>query len=120
MNNNFNSTEQSLDSLQTQRATIKGNISIILNMYQDGSTSTNPIALEFRLEILSSYIKQIMAYQTKIEKINPDDTKRSEIEEVCISAKSLLLSKLSDGKQSGVNDFPLSVPQVTPEHRLQV
>ena len=63
-------------------------------MYQDGSASTNPIDLECRLEILSSYIKQIMAYQTEIEKINPDDTKRGEIEEVCIGAKSLLLSKL--------------------------
>ena len=60
-------------------------------MYQDGSASTNPIDLECRLEILSSYITQIM---TEIEKINPDDTKRGEIEEVCIGAKSLLLSKL--------------------------
>ena len=25
-----------------------------------------------------------MAYQTEIEKINPDDSKRGEIEEVCI------------------------------------
>ena len=49
-------------------------------MYQKGSASTNPIDLECRLEILSSYIKQIMAYQTEIEKINPDDTKRGEIE----------------------------------------
>ena len=87
--NNFNNTEQSLDSLQKQRATIKGNISRIRNMYQDGSASTNPVDLECRLEILSSYIKQIMAYQMEIEKINPDDTKRCEIEEVCIGAKSL-------------------------------
>ena len=57
-------------------------------MYQDCSASTNPIDLECRLEILSSYIKQIMAYQTEIEKINPDDTKRGEIEEVCIDEKS--------------------------------
>ena len=83
-----------MDSLQKQRATIRGNISRIHNMYQNGSASTNPIDLECRLEILSSYIKEIMAYQTEIEKINPDDTKRGEIEEVCIGSKSLLLSKL--------------------------
>ena len=83
-----NSTEHSLDSLQNQR------ISRIRNMYQDGSASTNPIALECRLEILRSYIKQIMAYPTEIEKINPDDTKSGEIEEVCIGAKLLLLLKL--------------------------
>ena len=59
-----------------------------------------------------------MAYQTEIEKINPDDTKRGEIEEVCIGAKSLLLSKLGGRRQSGVNDFTLSVPQVTPINRL--
>ena len=77
--NNSNNTEQSLDSLQKQRATIKGNVSRIRNMYQDGSAPTNPIDLECRLEILSSYITQIM---TEIEKINSDDP------------KSLLLLKL--------------------------
>ena len=49
-----------MDSLQKQRATIRGNISRIHNMYQNGSASTNPIDLECRLEILSSYLKQIM------------------------------------------------------------
>ena len=44
-----------------------------------------------------------MAYWTEIEKINPNDTKRGEIEEVCIGAKSLLLSKLGGRRQSGVN-----------------
>ena len=116
--NNANNTEQSLETLQKQRATIKGNITRIRNMYQDGAASTNPIDLECRLEILSSYIKQIMAYQTEIEKISPDDMKRGEIEEVCIGAKSLLLSKLGGRRQSGVNDFTLSVPQVASMHRL--
>ena len=60
-----------------------------------------------------------MAYQTEIEKINPDDSKRSEIDEVCIGAKSLLLSKLGGRRQSGVNDFTLSVPQVASVHRTQ-
>ena len=116
--NNVNNTEQFLETLQKQRATIKGNITRIRNMYQDGSASTNPIDLECRLEILSSYIKQIMVYQTKIEKINPEDTKQGEIEEVCIGQKSLLLSKLGGRRQSGVNDFTLSVPQVPSMHRL--
>ena len=60
------------------------------------------------LDILISYIKQIMTYQTEIEKMNPDDTKHGEIEEVCIGAKSLLL--FGGRRQSGVNDFTLSVP----------
>ena len=85
-----------MDSLQKQ-----GNISRIHNMYQNGSASTNPIDLECRVEILSSYNKQIMAYQTGIEEINPDDTKRGEIEEFCIGAKSLLLSKLGGRRKSG-------------------
>ena len=55
--NNSNNTGQSLDSLQKQRATTKGNISRIRNMYQDGSALTDPIDHECRLEILSSYIK---------------------------------------------------------------
>ena len=59
-----------------------------------------------------------MTYQTEIEKTNADNTKRGEIEEVCIGAKLLFLSKLGDKRQSGVNDFTLSVPQVALLHRL--
>ena len=59
-----------------------------------------------------------MAYQTEIEKNNQDDSKRGEIKEFCIGAKSLLSLKLGGRRQSGVNDFTLSVPQVAPVNRL--
>ena len=44
--NNSNNTEQSLDSLQKQRATIKDNISRIRNMYQDSSLTTKKLKSE--------------------------------------------------------------------------
>lgn len=51
-----------------------------------------------------------MAYQTEIEKLSPDDNKRGELEEICISTKSLLLTKLGRRRASVSHDCTKSVP----------
>lgn len=105
------SEAETLSSLQKQRSSAKGNISRIKKMYQDGSASLNPIDMECRLEILNSYIKQLMAYQTEIEKLCPDDSKRGELEDICVSTKSLLLSKLGGIRRASVShDVTMSLP----------
>ena len=106
------------ETLEKQRSVVKANINRIKNMYQTNTASLNPIDVECRLEILTSYIKQLMSYQTEIEKINPEDTRRGELEEICITAKSLLLSKLGGRRPSTSNDFTMSFPQPAPSHRL--
>lgn len=107
-----------LTSLQKQRSSAKDNITRIKNVLEERGSSLNPIDLEYRLEILNSYIKQIMAYQTEIEKIMPDDNKRGELEEVCISTKSLLLSKLGNGRRTSVHHDCAISALLPPANRL--
>jgi len=45
-----------------------------------------------------------MAYQNEIEKIDDTDAKRAEIEEECVTAKTVLLSKLDKAKPVNLND----------------
>ncbi|XP_037820753.1 uncharacterized protein LOC119611053 [Lucilia sericata] len=104
------SEAENLSTLQKQRSSAKGNITRIKNMYLDGSASLNPIDVQCRLEILNSYIKQLMAYQTEIEKLCPDDNERGELEEICISCKALLLSNLGNRRSSLPHDCTVSLP----------
>lgn len=109
---------ESLSCLQKQRSKIRGNITRIKKMYQDGTGSLDQIDMQLRLEILDSYIKQLMDYQTEIEKLNPDDNKRGELEEVCIGAKSILLSKLGSTRRTSIiHDYTMSAP-IPPANRL--
>lgn len=98
MSNNEDIVSQILP-LQKKRASAKCNITRIKKLLEDRANSLNRIDLECRLEILNSYIKQLMAYQTEIERLSPEDGKRGELEEVCIGTKSLLLSKLGSGRR---------------------
>lgn len=109
-----------LATLKQQRSTARGNITRIRNLLESTATSWNVIDLECRLEILSSYIKQLMAYQTEIEKEDPTDEKRGDIEELCISAKSKLLQLLGVYKrrESTVLEQTLGATMLAPSSRL--
>lgn len=98
-----------LTTLRQQRSTAKGNITRIKNNI--GNTERSLVELECRLDILNSYIKQIMSYQTAIEKIYPQDDRRPEIEELCISAKTKVISLLGPRlpRDSSFLDNTLSV-----------
>ena len=109
-------TEQ-LATLNQQRSTAKSNISRIKNNLEK-QTSINTIDLECRLDILNSYIKQIMAYQTEIEKLNSADDKRAEIEELCISAKSKLLSLLGNSRRRESTAFEQTLGMMPSLNRL--
>jgi len=89
------STKQALAVKTAAGSKAKPNFTRITNAVEK-IESNNSIELERRLEILNSYIKQIMAYQNKIEKIDYTDVKRFEIEEECVAAKTALLSNFSD------------------------
>jgi len=87
-------TTKSLSLLKLRRSRTRASITRLVNYVEKLSCPTS-IELECRLEILNSYIKEIMLYQIEIEKIE-DDEKRGEIEEDCIKAKAMLCSKLKE------------------------
>ena len=95
--------------LRQQRSVAKGNITRIKNSI--GGAERSAVELECRLDILNSYIKQIMAYQTEIEKLCPTDDRRPEIEELCISAKSKIMLLLGPhvNRDSSIHDNTFSI-----------
>ena len=111
--------ESRLAVIKQQRSIAKGNVSRIKKILEERGTSLSQIDLECRLDILNSYIRQLMAYQTEVEKLCPSDTKRDELEEVCIGAKSLLISMLGNRRrESTVHETTLNIPAMTPSNRL--
>lgn len=118
-NENSDTVALSLATLKQQRSSSRKNITRIKNLLDDTTTVWNPIDLECRLDILNSYIKQIMAYQSEIEKIDTEDDRRGDLEDLCVSVKSKLLSLLgrNRSRDSSVleNTFSVAIP---PANRL--
>ncbi|XP_075162510.1 uncharacterized protein LOC142235137 [Haematobia irritans] len=90
---------------------MRGNITRVRKLLESTGTTLGRIDLECRLELLTSYIDQLMTIQTKIETIDAEDDKRAELEELIIAAKSKLLELLGKHKrkESNVLDTTLGV-----------
>lgn len=58
-----------------------------------------------------------MAYQIEIEKLCPEDHTRGELEDICISSKALLLSKLGNRRSSVAHDCTVGLA-LPPANRL--
>ncbi|XP_055919381.1 uncharacterized protein LOC129951309 [Eupeodes corollae] len=100
-----------LETLRHQRNTIKNNIMRIKKGIEEKTMSSNPIELECRLDLLKSYIDQLMACQSNIESADRSDDSRGELEDICVSAKALLLSLVNKRNNStAIADFTFSNP----------
>lgn len=117
---------ENLASLKVQRSTMKRNITQMkVKIEKDGASSDYTI-LECRLQILKSYFKQISYIQTQIEKLDPTDISRSDLEELFISAKAVLITLMnkkrrhSDVEQSFLNvtNTPFSHHNRLPQLKL--
>lgn len=78
----------------------------------DSSTAKwDPVELQCRLEILTSYMEQVMSYQSQTKIFEQDDNNRAEIEELCISTKSRLITLLGIHKrrESTVMDTTMGI-----------
>ena len=89
-----------LEEVKQQRANTKKSITRIKNQIEangrgEGRTLSSA-ELKCRLGILESYFKQILTYQTSIEKYDPDDNARAEIEDLYIAAKMNIQSQLGE------------------------
>ena len=100
-----------IDVANQQKDTIMANIARIKRSITDRTISTNPIELECRLDILNSYIEQAMVMQSEIDIIDPTNDGRSELEDLCVSTKSLLIAKLGNNRRpSNDNNSTFSCP----------
>lgn len=89
---------ENLTSLKSQRSTMKRNITQMKAKVDKDGASTDYIILDCRLQILKSYFKQISYIQSQIEKLEPADTTRSDLEEIFITAKSTLINLIYEKK----------------------
>lgn len=101
----------SLDDLKQQRSSTKGSITRLKNYVESKSDILTATELECRLGILESYFKQVLAYQTQIERLAPTDTCRSELEELYISSKTKILSLLGTGRRMSTAETTFAVPR---------
>ncbi|XP_055909622.1 uncharacterized protein LOC129944297 [Eupeodes corollae] len=99
-----------LEHLVHQRLQIKNNIIRIKTGLEEKTLSLNPIELECRLDILNSYIDQLMNCQSEIESEDRADDSRGELEDICVGAKALLISHVNKRRKSSVVDYSFSNP----------
>ncbi|XP_055840716.1 uncharacterized protein LOC129908323 [Episyrphus balteatus] len=99
-----------LENLIHQRLQIKNNIIRIKTGLEERTLSLNPIELECRLDILNSYIDQLMNCQSEIESIDRNDDSRGELEDICVGAKALLISHVNKRRKSSAVDYSFSNP----------
>lgn len=95
-----NASGSELSSLKQQRTSMKRNIVNIQKKVEKDGGKVNPTILERRLQILESYFKQICHRQGQIETWSPNDNARSDLEEIFITAKAMILSFLNKTRSS--------------------
>ena len=110
-----------LEEAKQQRANTKKSITRIKNQVEanargEGKTLSSA-ELKCRLGILESYFKQILSFQTQIERLDPENNGRPEIEDMYIAAKISMQSQLSEDIHNttisnSTNCFP------APSHKL--
>ncbi|XP_037931114.1 uncharacterized protein LOC119665925 [Teleopsis dalmanni] len=110
-NNNVSNPVPNIDELRQQRASSKGSLTRIKNII-DASNNLSPTELECRLGMVESYYKQASYYQGQIERLLPQDTCRSEIDELYVIVKSRILNLLGNRRSSQSHEHTFSMPQM--------
>ncbi|XP_036346961.1 uncharacterized protein LOC118756298 [Rhagoletis pomonella] len=100
----------SLDELKQQRANTKKNITRIKNIVdaslRPGGKTLSAAEYKCRLGIFESYFKQVLSIQTDIEKLDPDDGGRADLEELYVTTKLTIQAQL-------VEDHNISLPETS-------
>ena len=91
---------EKIDELKQQRASTKKNLSRVKKIIEQSASGEkkklSALELKCRLGIVESYHKQAMGLQTSIEKLQPDDAGREDLEEIYISTKCLIQTLLGE------------------------
>ena len=98
------STSLDLATLKSQRGAMKRNITKLkIKVEKEGSTVDYTL-LKCRLQISESYFAHISHIQTQIERLDPSDEGRSDIEELFVRAKALMVDLLGKKRRSSQDD----------------
>ncbi|XP_065356116.1 uncharacterized protein LOC135950508 [Calliphora vicina] len=89
-----------LSSLKSQRTTMKRTISNLKTKIEKEGSSADYTIIECRLQMLESYFKQVSHIQTQIERLDPSDEGRTDLEEIFIASKSYMVDLLNKKRRS--------------------
>lgn len=83
------------DELLEQLDRVRRNIQRIDKAVREQAEPFEPCEMECRLDILNDYIKKAFDLQLQIEQINIDISCRADLEDLCVSARSFVMSACS-------------------------
>ena len=98
-----------LSSLKVQRSTMKHTITKLKSKVEKEGTSCDYAIIKCRLQMLESYFTQLSHIQTQIERLDAADESRSELEEIFVQAKALMVDLLSKKRLSSDTDISLLI-----------
>lgn len=85
--------EVNLNALKQSRTALRRSLTAMKNKIEKDESIDGTI-LECRLQILESYFKQLTHIQTQIERVVENDNTCMDIDEIYVSTKSLIVTKL--------------------------
>lgn len=97
-----------LETLYQQKNTILNNISRMKRSIEEKTISFHVHDLEGRLDILNSYVHEAMVFQSEIDMLDPLNDERADLEDLCISTKSLLLKHLTPYRRQSLSDTTMT------------
>ncbi|XP_065361988.1 uncharacterized protein LOC135955564 [Calliphora vicina] len=112
-----NESSSLLETYRQQRTTTEANILKIKSNLEKKRGTLSGLDIEGWLELVNSYIKNLMTFQTDIERLDPTDDKRGDLEKLCISTNSLLKSMLGGTRRESFANQTLGGFTTNP-HRL--
>ncbi|XP_037958187.1 uncharacterized protein LOC119687775 [Teleopsis dalmanni] len=96
-------TEQ-LSSLKQERTSVERNILSIKAKVEKELAYVDVSILKCRLQILELYFTEVCQIQSKIERACPDDDRRSKLEDIYVSIKSLIVSTINNQKIKPIHE----------------
>ena len=112
-----------LELLIKIRSKLKANILRIKTAIVEKTISFDSCEIECRLDMLNNYVKEVMEIQSQIELIDDDDAERGNVEDLCVTTKSKLMSLLKKpDKKKDLNEtfFEKSFNQIDSVSRTRL
>lgn len=109
-----------LEPLKKKRQMLLLKILRVKKAVKEKAVSLNPTEIKCRLEILNSYIEQAISIQDELDIICSNEAESVELENACVSTKSLLLSFRERHRLPNPQETSMSVPHQSrlPQMRL--
>ena len=95
-----------MEKLVLRKPKVVKNITRIRQSILENTIVFNPIELECRVDILKNYIDQAINLQSDVDQLDPENNHRAELENICVTTKTLFLTLLAKNGQSNVPEMP--------------